>query len=505
MGNHIVIPVVLLLSSVVVAGQNSNTKDRAAISRIKSENLWFNTTNAASVASKPVADFNTLGLDYDYSAGEYRRAQTGKKAGTLAFNTQGATAIGRLRAWGEFSYSNISDKGSKFNTLLFDPFDEDFLYTAADSTESKWKRQAYSMQVKAGLPVAGDKLSFGMHLRYNDKIAAKQDDPRGESFERIVMACPSIVWKNGAGTLGVSLSYVNDFVRATPTVSNSQQIQRAFLLRGLGNYVEEYIGSNSLQTMYFRKNAYGAGLQYEKAFDEVRLLASADYRKILTTVKESAAHPKLHGKTAADELEASLSAIMGRGIIHLARLSFNVRNTEGTEATSVWNKDTGLWEVRSEIAQTRLGTMAAKLSYDLRKVLGQSWSWNVHCETGWAGKHDKYMIPASTFDYDNVFFRLSAAKNLAHGFNLEAAAGYSLNLDGAYVYNGTRKGSPVVTGLYGHDMDILSANLVETRLRAGWSHDVSGKACLELHLAPSAVFAGGRDFISVRGGLALYF
>lgn len=498
----------LALQPFIAAGQEYVVSDRTAFLRNTSEHIWNSSANAASLSLDPLEDYSVLSMDYTYKTGEYRRRQSGKNIGELDFSTEGATAVGKVRLWGDFSYSNISDKGSKYNTLLYDPFDENFMYTAADSTASDWKRQSYDMRMKAGLPVVEDRLYAGIFIHYNDRIAAKQQDPRSESYGRCIDVSPALILKTGTGAFGVNFLYSDSFTRATPTISNSQLIQRVFLLRGLGNYVEDYVGGNSLQTMYFRRSTLGAGLQYEKSAGQTRLLADLLWNRSHSTVKESPTYPKEHGRTSVDDFGAYVTALREGSLIHLAKISFNGRLATGTEVTSVWNKESGLWDVRSQVEQVSLSSMSATVSYDLRKVQGKGWNWNARAEAGWNWEYDKYKLPESTFSYDNVFAGAGFSKNFIFAdssFLLEATMRYSMNLDGSYVYSGSRKESPIVKDLFGHDIEILCSDYLLAGIRAGWSIPVGESILAEIDINPVLIYAGSRKRLSTLGGVSLYF
>ena len=123
--------------------------------------LWMGSENAAGLSFDAPAEFNLLDADFSYERGYYRLKQSPKREGELTFDTQGLKKIGRITAWGRFSYSNSSESGASFNTLLGNPYDERFMYTAADSIEGQWKKQSYLLQFKAALPL-GDRVSTGL-------------------------------------------------------------------------------------------------------------------------------------------------------------------------------------------------------------------------------------------------------------------------------------------------------------------------------------------------------
>ena len=497
----------LLVSAIARAG---GPDDGAALRLRLLPALWMDSSNAAGLAFSAPERFNTLQAGYDHASGDYRRMQEGVSVSELSFDTSGAMKVGKVQLWGHFRYDNITDTGASFNTLLYDPFDERFLYTAADTVAGQWKKQSYLMEFKAALPVS-ESLSAGVHVRYNDRIAAGQIDPRAESYNYSVSVRPGLSWRTGRSIFGLNGLYTNTFERSTPTISNSQEIQRVFLLRGLGNWVGDQVGGSGLSTMYFRCNTWGGSLQYslESPF---KLLASVGYSYHKTDIRESATQPKPHGSTKRHEIEGAVTAVFGSTVRHKAGLSVTGAKTIGTEPTTQWNTASGEWEVTFSADQCDFLTGDALLSYEALILDGDSYSWRFTGNAGIQSKSDTYALPAASFSYTNLSLGAGAGRRFAFNRSsliLEAGIKGIKNLGHAYDYTGHRTGTAPVRDLYPHDIAVLGADLVKGSLGAEFAIALNKGLSLAFAAEGSYLVAfsslGPLSRWTAAGGVKLYF
>ena len=496
----------LTLPCLGVAAQGAG--DRAHLLLNTTRALWLDSANAAGLSVSAPGAFNLVDAGYTYETGSYRRMQTGTTVGVFDFDTQGALKVGKVQLWGRFRYDNTNDRGSSFNTLLYDPYDERFMYTAADTVAGQWKKQSYEMQFKAAIPL-GECFAAGVHVDYTDRIAAGQIDPRAESYHYSVTVRPGLVWKAGASTIGVNGLYSNTFERSTPSISNSQETQKVYLLRGLGNWVGEQVGGGGLSTMYFRCNSWGGGLQY--AYDgSLRLLAEAGYAIHSTEIHESATQPKPHGDTRRQEFSTDVKAIFGGKVMHKAGLSSDVAITTGIEPTTQWNKDKGEWEITYSAEQCTLVSWNGMLSYDAFILDGDSYTWHFSTEAGLDAKQDSYAVPASHFEYLNAVLNVGAERSLSliKGASLLLGGRLSFvkNLGGSYEYSGHRAGTAPVRDFYPHDLSILSADRLNARLEAEYAFPVGKELKLAFCGEASVLFAScKKDRTTLLGAVRLYF
>ena len=475
--------------AVLVAAQGKN--DRAWLDLNQARTLWMASGNAAGLAVQAPQSFNLVEARYDREDGSWRPLQSGEHTANVQFDTQGARQIGAFRLWGHFRYNNVNEKASSFNTLLYNPYDERFLYMAADSVEGQWKKQSYEMEFKAAVPL-GEHLTTGLHVHYADRIAAGQIDPRAESYHYAVTVKPGLVWKTGASRIGLNGLYAHTLERSTPSISNSQQIQKVYLMRGLGNFVGEQVGGGGLSTMYFRCNTWGGSLQYGYS-DGWQLLAEASYAYHNSRIRESPTQPKPHGTTRQEEGGLKVQALFGEGLLHKITLDAKLIRTIGTEPTTRWNTATGEWEVRYELDQVVLKTAGISLAYDGFVLDGDAYTWKLHGELGWEKKDDSYALPASSFAYGNLRAALGAERrwalrkgSLQGGLSAEA----NKNLSGSYEYNGHRAVNAPARDLYPHNLAVLAADWIKAGLKGEYAFPVGQD--VNLAFCAEAAWLGAR-------------
>ena len=454
--------------------------------------LWFASRNAAGLSATPLDPYSTVGFSYAYQTGAYHRMQTGETVSDLEFDTQGALAIGKIQLWGHFSYNNLTDRGTRFNTVLYDPYDERQVFSVADPNLSDWKRQCYAMEFKAARPF-GKSLSAGLHLRYTDRIAAKQVDPRSESYKYDIELLPGLLWHRGRSAFGLSGYYANMMERSVPVLSNVSEIQDVFVLRGLGNYVRDIVGSGGLSTLYYHSNTYGGALQYQYS-GKKRLFAEAGAHFSATSTRESATQPFNMGSTAKSDFFASFR-MLGEKSLLTARFHYDL--TKATEYTSVWNISTGEWEVRTQMVGSAYSGTQADLRYERYAGHLESlpYKWRFAAEAAYAGKRDIYYLPQSDFSYDNAALKAEAERLFRVGktvLDASLSAGYQLNLSGGYHYGGSQASGAPASEWYPHDIAVMTADCLTGALSAGLSYPLSGR------LAGSSLTAG----ISAGGILA---
>ncbi len=468
-----ILPITLLLLPLSLDAQEAI--DGTGLALNEAVTLWANSTNAAGLAVSPYREFNVLSAQYSLQTGDYRRMQTGTRVGDLEFDTSGATQIGKVSVWGRFKYNNIDDRGASFNTLLYDPYDERFMYTAADAVPGQWKKQSYNMQFKAAMPL-GETMAAGVHVNYTDRIAAGQIDPRAESYSYAVEARPGIVWRAGNSRFGLNGLYANTFERATPSISNTQEVQKVFLLKGLGNWVGEQVGSGGLSTMYFRCNTWGGALQYAYESDW-SLLSELSYTTHSARITESATQPKPHGNTRRQELGLDVAALFGTHS-HLNKLSLQVSDarTTGIEPTVLWNKESGEWEIQTQLEQCKFSTSDLTVSYDHYFKEADGYKWHLIGSLGTEIVHQSYATPYSELQYGLLCASAGAEYKFGIGKgSLLAGArlsGFKNLGDAHYEYNGHRTGTAPVDDLYPHNLSILSADRIGATLSAEYAFPV---------------------------------
>ena len=471
-----IFPLILALTPISVRAQDNGLLN-------KERTLWIDSGNAALMGKSSQRPNNTAILSYDFRTGDHHLFQEPQSASDVHFNTAGCASIGKIKLWGQFSYDNLSDSGTRFNTLVYDPFDERFIYNVADTTLSDRKRQSYDMEFKMAVPLAGRHFG-GLHVRYRDRIAAKQQDPRSESTAYDVDLSPSFVFSIGSHhSLGMNILYSHYLERAAPTLSNSSLLQNVFVLKGLGNFTEDVVGSGGLYTMYYQGNSYGGAIQY--GLDSgIELLVDAGYRLSLTELRQDATQPRDMGLSSVNDCFLDARLISERGnTLHKLSLNSLYKLTNGTEYATKQINGVG-WEVVSKATMSKYRTLDAILSYDYYMTKDQSFLWNIHSRVRYISKNDSYVTPHSLFKYSGVSAEAGASRqfffkrsSLTTGLQLK---GYK-SIEGEYVYNGARAESRPVQEWYPHDIEILTSDHLVAGARIEYLRSVNENTTLGLN------------------------
>lgn len=491
-----------MLLSFMAGAQGRAVSDRAAVEAVVSRALWMGTGNAAGLAVQPMQEFNALDFSYSIEDGSYTLCQEGKHTGIFRFDTQGALAVGRIQLWGHFNYDNISVKESTFNTVLFDPFDEREIFYVADPNPSGFKRQVYNMEFKAASALS-NRLYAGIYVKYTDRIGAKQVDPRSESYKYSLDIRPSVIYSFGKNTLGISAYYSNMFERSVPVLSNASTMQEVYVLRGLGNFVSDMVGSGGLSTLFYRSNNYGGALQYGKGNT---LLAEAGFSFSGTHAVESATQPYKLGSTSMLQAWTSLQWMLPSGKF-TARVSY--RKTDATEYSQLFNLSKGEYEVKATSVTAAYSGINAAAIYDHYIGAPDSYIWKFGGEIGFNGKDDTYYLPETVFSYNNLSVLLQACRRIplvSSCLRLGIKGGYKLNLDSDYSYSGIHAADPPAAQWYPHDISILGSNYFRGGLETEWTRALRNGTSLCVNAEVSGLLAKknqGRMLCTV--GLGLIF
>jgi len=427
--------------------------------------LWFNSTNAAGMILTPMTNYNILSVGYDIKNGEYRLQQEGDR-NNLNINTAGARSLGNARVWGEFTYQNSTIKDTRYNTILLEPR-YDMPYYIADPNLSYWKRQTYEMSVKGASPILWDLVGFGVSANYFTKVGAKQIDPRCTSFKYGISVIPSAVFTFGEKhSAGISFTYVNSFERTSPTNSNNQQEQSAYLMKGLGNYADGVVGSlNSLGTYYYKENKIGAALQYGFNGDSFDVLAEAKNTYQVIDVMQSPTKPQRMGSTVQKITGGNIQAIINPEGDLTGKITLDGyrKNTDGIEYIQEIDKsyEVQQWVTIAKYIRSTYQFTAASLKYDLYRNSDAGYNWMAGIQGIYSNRADEYIVPNSTFKAENIYGEIYGKKNIMAGDNsilIGINAGYNYNLNGSYSYNGSNPESRVVKDMYEKDLAVMSAN-----------------------------------------------
>ena len=454
-----------------------------------SRSLWFNSNNAAGMGIAPLSKYSIVDLGYEMVSGDFKMAQDGEKENTIGFNTNGATNIGKTYLWGSFDYRNIVEKDSRFVTNLYDPH-RDMPYYVGDTTLSKFKKQAYDLNVKVAFPQLWDFLTAGCQLQYNTRTGAKQLDPRSVTYYLTVAAKPSFVFELTENDhIGFNVNYEYLYERSTFNRSDTEADCPVFIMRGLGNYTSDMVsGSVGVGTFFYKGNKIGGGLQYSyRDNGSFSALAELQYTYKVEDVFQNPTKAENMGTTVQDMMSAKLQLMNdGESFLHKVTLSCLNRETDGIEYIQELDQSNAVseWVTLAKYVRSGYKYREAAVNYELYRKRGEDYSWRAGVDGRYSDKLDEYYLPSSVLSAENLFFNVYGKKNFKLCKKSSLLAGlnvaYNANVEGIYRYSGSYADSRVVTEMYANDIMYMSSDYVKFGAELNFSTLVGAKTSLFL-------------------------
>lgn len=461
----------------------------ASIEYTQAKSLWFNTNNAAGLGITPLSNYSEVSAKYVFDKGEYKLQQQGKTENDIQFNANGALKLGGISLWGNFTFSNITTKDSRFNTMQFETLRE-MPYYVADPVSSDWKKQLYDLSLKAASPIYWDFLSAGCELDYTSKTGAKQNDPRSTTYDYNISARPGLLFKlNSKNYIGVNGLYENMFERTTPTNSNSQLSQPVFVMRGLGNYSPGVVGGlGGISTFYYKSNKVGGAVQYGY-HGNVNLLLDLKYHYKVEDAFQAPSKPQRMGSTVQNFMNGNLQVLVNGHYTNKVTLDYFEKLTDGIEYIQVIDNtyEVQQWVTIEKYIRSNYAYKGASLKYDLFSGNEKEYSWRAGVNGEYSDIAEVYYLPKSEFSAENIYASVFAKKNISlkanSSFLLGCNVGYNSNLGGKFVYTGADPNSAVVEEFYKKDLAYLTADYYRAGLSINYSVAVKNSS--------NAVFVSG--------------
>ncbi|MFA6676726.1 MAG: DUF6850 family outer membrane beta-barrel protein [Bacteroidales bacterium] len=446
-------------------------KTKTYIEKLKMSNQWFyNTNNAAGLQLDNIEYYSQLEAFYNYTNGDYKFAQEGKKNTGYGFYTDGGGNVKSLKnafAWGSFNYSRTKKRDAEYNASLIDPL-RGTPFFIADDNKSNWINQNYNLSMKLASPIMFDHFILGISANYINSIGAKQIDPRPEVLLSKIQVIPSIVYFTGKHSIGLDFNYNSR--REDGTASNSINLfnQTVWEFVAPGYFQKGEIGGNGLSGLRnYNANAMGGGLQYGYKLGKGQVLLSGNYLYKVEDVTNSYSVPKFVGTTKdiTYDIKLNVKYNFNASNLLLAELSYSDRSLDGIEYIQIYNNDfeNASWDVIAKNIRSNFDTKNTKLQLDYFKSNdnGLAYNWKAHLDVNLQDYSYIYYIPKSTEDVTNLYINLGLNKNFkleSNSLNVGFHTGYKFNQDKGLSYTGVHADSQAYTDFTLRDYDYLSSD-----------------------------------------------
>lgn len=467
---------VLFLCAAVAGKAQDNEKinSPAGFEFMKKGELWRQSSNAAGLWLDNPAEYTELAAGYKVSSGNFHRPQQGKRENDLVFSAEGAVRLKKYYLWGKFDYSRDATKEAVYNASIIDPY-RDMPYYVADTNPSNWNKQHYTLQFKAATPAFGP-VSFGVEGTYKASIGSKQRDIRVDSRFYTIEVKPGIVYTIDRNNhIGANFQYYNTKEHSGMSNVNVYVDQDYYEMYGLGSARK---GLGWGRSTSYNGNGLGGGLQYYHN-GAVRILLSANYLKRVEDVQVDGSSPRDDG-TVREETWTSKIALFRKGekYAHSLNIQYLHKKMDGIEYVTLLNDSTGWESLRSDIA-SQYSTRRLSADYTLFSNRNQEYDWYAGVDIMYEKEEDEYLLPRSTWGYENMRFGISGKKNFALSGHLMkrlligADLHYNKNLSGSYRYNGPHPDYIVVTDFQQTDLNSLSCDFYSYGLSAVYSQKLN--------------------------------
>ena len=433
---------ILALCLGALSVQAGTVRNAAQQERNYRNSLWWNSANAAAQAFRPLPVSNELSLSWKNTSGGWHPVQQAERSNVFALDTRGVAMVGAFRVWGDFAFRDLFEQGLNYNCVLYE-VPEDLPYYIVDPHESRWNRQEYDMGVGLASPVLWNRASFGVRLRYVNKVGAKQRDPRVETrvmnLEVVPSAALRLVERHLVGLSGL---FHYDYEIGDP--SNVSPVnQPVAVSRGLGEGTGSVVGGNTgLAEFMYTTLRYGGSVQYNYN-GPVDLLVQAGLRRQSVDVEQQISLPKSMGCTRQTLLHADVQLLWGPQAANKLSMGVRSRNTDGIEKMQ-HRDDTPFhqkWVTDAENKMSFFHRIHAEASYDhqfgITEEEGYAWKLGGSCV--FDSEDDSYPFAPASYEWSSFYAGAFGARNFTlRRSSLLAflSAGYGYSLGGSYVYGG---------------------------------------------------------------------
>jgi hypothetical protein len=170
----------LLISFVFVSlrlfAQETNRSDSIYLFNIPRTVLQASKRNATALLRSPIEQVSKISLQYLYSTGDLKSAQTAKSSNEISFEADGIKKLNRFKLYGSFEYLRIQNKGLA-NVLRGEDIDDQPFYYIVGK-ESNFSRQKYYAKGIISYELLKNKLNFSSGFNYIYYLADRSVDPR---------------------------------------------------------------------------------------------------------------------------------------------------------------------------------------------------------------------------------------------------------------------------------------------------------------------------------------
>jgi|GEM_PF-1855787 len=440
---RIIIWAVLLGSQLSLRAQQTPLDTSAVLANyayfLKYHTAWKNTGNAAGLMKDSLLNFGKTAAGYQQIDGSYKLSQQAQKVQQLRFDTERYLYLGKTLFYGRFGYAQQWEKAVRMNDVM-DPY-RGTPYLLADSIGGDWKKQLYTLEVKASSPALfNQKIHVGLSAALDVGTGSRQNDPRPLSTNNQIKVMPALVWNvSKQHALGINASYQRYREDVSLETKNTNINHRLYKFLGLGQLELPTTFTTSTSRVY-EGNNWGGNLQYQLKGRHLNWLTELGYRSGAEKILEGSSLPRKSGtwKQKAYTLNSTF-LIEQPTLQHRIGVKLSRLEDTGVEFHEFYNTSTKTWQTLLEADFYLAQTDQAQLSYTIIKPTSKlEMSWLAELGINYLSLSKNYLIPASHQEISNAELWIKGLKNFSinKGSSLMAGikAGYGKNLSQSLNY-----------------------------------------------------------------------
>ena len=458
--------------------QAQYTETMSSIEKTQARSLWFFGSNNAAGLTIDQNDFaDRVFTGFDRISGDFRRPQAGETESIFRLKADGGLKLGEGFAWGVFDYNHITNRGTRWNASLLNPF-RNMPFYVADPGISDWIIQSYFMQTKLSTPfLFGDRIALGLDASYRNEMGGKQMDPRSTNRFYSFNVKPGLVFQiNPQNFVGISGEFLSHREDHQSSRAVHFQAYPVFVMLGAGFNQPGTVGVGSslpLPQRWSIKDLLGGEIQYGAKIGNVNALLAAGYRKGVEDMFDNSDInlvdvwiPRRVGSVSTDEFHINLRSTFGsNNNLNMINLGMSNVNMRGIEYVQEMDQDVTVrrWIVLHQSTRSTFDRMNLHASYDFFRGRSETdYAWRAGLFANYISNKDAYIVPVGIQDFTAVNFGIHAKYNWAINSESQVLLGGRImrhsNLSSEFAYQGPGPDSPVITDFVIPDFEMRTMN-----------------------------------------------
>ncbi len=443
-------------------------------------NSWLQSENPAGLSLAGVPDAGNTLFSWDVLQGSFYRPQEAEAMRRFGFFSERYQSLKRLRFRGNFAFQTINEDNRQWSNV------NDALngnpYVLASERGGDWKRQFYQLGFGASTDKLLNLLFFGIDVNYIVQSGARQNDPRPLNNANLLEVKPGFIFPLGnRSQIGIHGFYSNQNEEISITVSNTDEQQRWYRIRGLGEYrTGQAIGL----TRAYNGSTIGGGLQYATGFGNTFLHLEASLKQAGIDATDGSSVIQHGGEFNVTTTEAILRMNNhGPSCQHHTMLFFRMDQREGIEHSQSYDNVLERWVTFATTLRYRSDYMGGGIDYAYYRGKSSSdFSWMAGLGARYVSEDARFLLPLSSLDTRYIDLHIRGAKPISRNrqsFYLSALAGYKMLLDSKLVIHPEVFASgrtDIANNVVKPDFDWQSSDFIHSALGLGYQRGFGNNA-----------------------------